>query len=494
MTATTPQPQSEGITNDDLRPTTASERTFTGWDIASLWIGLVVCVPNYYLAGSLVDVGMSWWQGVLIVVLANTIQLFPLILTGGAGAKHGVPFPVLARASFGVRGAHIPAVLRSLVACGWCGVETWIGGQALSLLLYLPNPSFVADFACFIVCFAVQLFITWKGVHRIRTLERHAAPLLIALTLALFAWAYARAGGLGRMLSLPSRLTPREFRSLLLPSLTANIGSWSGLALNIPDFTRHARSQSDQALGQAGLPLFMGAFAFVGLAVTSATEPIFGRLISDPIELLAAVGGGFFVRLVAVSGLCLALITTNVAANFVASANTFISLAPKVFTFGRGALLTAAIGVAFQPWRILSSSDSFMYTWLVGYSAVLAPISGIVIVDYYVLRRRELNIDALYSNSKFGDYYYSKGYNLGAIAALVMGIAPVIPGFLHKTKVLRDCPEVFVGIYDNCWFFGFFTGGTLYWGLSLLFGGGGGAGAETGDSLVADPLLRRVDS
>lgn len=461
--------------------------------MASLWVGLVVGVPSYYLAGSLVDLGMAWWQGIATVVAANIILLIPLVLTGHPGTHYGISFPVLARSAFGIRGAHVPTLLRALVGCGWFGIESWIGGEAVFLLLptalkksnwtsYLPwlgtSP---LEFTCFILFWLAQLAVIWKGMEGIRILEKYSAPILIILTSSLLCWAYVKAGGFGHMLTLSSRLSKSEFWSLFFPSLTANISFWATVALNIPDFTRFAKSQGDQIIGQAGLPIFMGLFTFVGLAVTSSTELIFGRIISSPIQLLGEIGGVFTVFL-AIFGISLATITTNIAANIVAPANALVNLSPSKFSFRRGALLTAILGIVCQPWRLLRSSESFVYTWLVGYSALLGPIGGIVLVDYYLIRRTVLDVNALYSTSPRGAYYYFKGFNLAAVVALIVGIMPVIPGFLHKVGILKSVAYVSIVIYNNAWFISFFFAGIVYWFLSQLRSNG-----ESSQS--TDPLL-----
>ncbi|RXH80835.1 hypothetical protein DVH24_004749 [Malus domestica] len=467
------------LTNDDLKPTRPDQRIFSKWEMACLWIGLVVGVPTYYLAGSLVDLGMAWWQGIATVVAANIILLVPLILTGHPGTKYGISFPVLARSSFGIHGAHIPTLLRALVGCGWYGIETWIGGEAIFILL--PNSikqSYMSqtlpwlgtspsEFACFIVFWVAQLAIVWKGMDGIRELEKYSAPILVTLTSCLVIWAYVKAGGFSHMLSLSSRLTTNQFWSLFFPSLTANISFWATVALNIPDFTRYAKSQTDQIVGQAGLPIFMGAFTFVGLAVTCSTEVIFGHVISSPIQLLGQIGG-FTTIILAIVGVSLATLTTNIAANVVAPANALVNLSPSKFTFRSGAIVTALLGIAFQPWRLLKSSESFVYTWLVGYSALLGPIGGIILADYYLIRNTNLSLKDLYSTSAFGDYYYSRGYNLAAMAALVVGILPVVPGFLQKVGILVSISDVYVIIYNNAWFFSFFSSGCFYWLLSRL--------------------------
>lgn len=462
------------LTNEDLKPTTPSQRTFSWLDMSSLWIGLVVGVPTYYLAGSLVDLGMAWWQGIATVVAANLILLVPLVLTAQPGTLYGISFPVLARSSFGIRGAHIPTLLRALVGCGWYGIETWIGGEAIFLLLpaHIKNSALShtlhwlgtspLEFSCFIVFWLAQVCIVWRGMDGIRKLEKNSAPILISLTSCLLAWSYLKAGGFGHMLSLSSKLTSAQFWTLFFPSLTANISFWATLALNIPDFSRFAKSQTDQIIGQVGLPVFMGLFTFVGVAVTSSTSIIFGRVISNPIELLGQIGG-LATTLLAIVGISLATLTTNIAANVVAPANALVNLNPKFFTFGRGAFLTAVLGIVFQPWRLLKSSESFVYTWLIGYSALLGPIGGIILVDYYLIKKMKLNIGDLYSLSPSGEYYFSKGYNVAAVVALVAGIIPVVPGFLHKIRALSDVSKGFVVVYDNALFFSFIIAGFVYW-------------------------------
>lgn len=450
-------------------------------------------VPSYYLAGSLVELGMAWWQGIATVVAANIILLVPLVLTGHPGTRYGISFPVLARSAFGIRGAHLPTLLRALVGCGWYGIETWIGGEAIFLLLpktikqsslsqFLPwlgtSP---LEFSCFIVFWLAQLAIVWRGMDGIRELEKYSAPILIILTSCLLLWSYVNAGGFTPMLSLSPRLSSSQFWSLFFPSLTANISFWATVALNIPDFTRYAKTQTDQIIGQVGLPIFMGAFTFVGLAVTSSTTVIFGRLISNPIQLLGQIGG-FTTMILAIIGISLATITTNIAANVVAPANALVNLSPSKFTFRRGALLTALLGIAFQPWRLLHSSESFVYTWLVGYSALLGPIGSIILADYYLIHRMNLSINDLYSLSPHGAYYYSGGYNLAAMTALVIGILPVVPGLLQKLGILTSVPDTFVAIYNNAWFFSFFSAGILYWILSCLKG-------KDRNSQPLDPLL-----
>lgn len=478
------RPPHPSLSNEDLLPTTLSQRTFSVWDIISLWVGLVVGVPSYYLAGSLVELGMSWWQGIFTVFAGNFLLLFPLVWTGHAGIKYGIPFPVMARASFGIYGAHIPTILRALVACGWFGIETWIGGQGIFVLLNallqgkLSNSSHVLmgtalpELACFFAFWLLQVVIIWNGVDSICQFEKYCAPILLLMSCALLIWAYVKAGGFGAMLSASSQFVvggakQGKFWQVFFPALTANIGFWATLSLNMPDFTRYAKRQADQVAGHMGLPVFMGLFTFLGLAVTSSTEVIFGRVISNPIELLGQIGGVLPI-LTSFIGLTLATLTTNIAANIMAPANAFVNLNPARFSFRTGALLTAVLGIIFGPWQFIKSSQSFISTWLVGYSALLGPLSGIILVDYHIIRKGHLDLDALYSTSQSEVYWYTNGYNLTAIGALVLAVVPCIPGFLYTIGFLKEIPNILLAVYDNAWIFGFLASGLLYWVMHLL--------------------------
>lgn len=476
----TPDPS---LINDDIAPTPVSERTWTVWNMAALWIGMVVCVPTYMLSGGLVELGMSWWQAVLTVCLGNLVVLVPMLLNGHPGTRYGIPFPVLARASFGILGAHVPALLRALVACGWFGIQTWIGGSAMYQLLSALSGRELgsadlpllgingAELACFLVFWAVQVLILWRGIDSIKVLESMAAPFLIAMGLALLLWAWLKADGWGPMLSAPSQFAPGgskegQFWSTFFPALTGMVGFWATLSLNIPDFTRYAKSQRDQMLGQAlGLPTFMTLFAFIGVAVTSATVVIFGEAVPDPVILVGNMGGGFGV-VISLLALTVATLSTNLAANVVSPANALVNVAPQHISFRSGALVTAGLGVAIFPWKLIESTSGYIFTWLIGYSALLGPIGGILLVDYYLLRRTRLDVADLYRRD--GAYWYHGGFNPAALLALVLGVMPNVPGFLAAAGFVDGVSEVWNGIYTYAWFVGFILAGGLYWGLSRL--------------------------
>ena len=467
------------LINADLAPTPLSKRTWTTYNIAALWISMSACIPTYMLASSLISEGMNWYQAVVTVFLGNMIVLVPMILNAHAGTKYGIPFPVYCRASFGVRGANIPALLRAFVACGWFGIQTWIGGWAIYKIstIYIPSwnalpPALgginAAQIACFLLFWSVNMFVIFRGIESIRFLLDIKAPLLIVLGLALLAWAYQQAGGFGPILSQPSQfvqggIREGQFWTVFFPSLTGMIGFWATLSLNIPDFSRYSRTQRDQMLGQAiGLPTTMALYAFIGVAVTSATIVIYGGFpIWDPVVLITRFTNPV-VLTVSLFALCLATLATNLAANVVSPANDFANLWPSRITFRTGGLITGIIGILIQPWKLVADPGGYIYTWLVGYSALLGPIGGILICDYYIIRKTSLSPVGLYRTD--GEYSYRGGVNPAALAALIAGIVPSVPGFLGTVGVMNRASVggFLMHLYSYAWFVGFLVAAFLY--------------------------------
>jgi len=454
--------QSSSLYNEDLAPVSPERRTWGLYNYISLWVAMSVCIPTYMLASGLIAGGMNWWESIGTILLGNLIVLVPMLLNAHAGTKYGIPFPVFVRASFGVRGANVPAVLRALVACGWFGIQTWIGGQAIFAMLSILWPAARGSTAglwiFFFAFWALNIFVILRGIETIKFLEGVAAPFMLAIGLLLLWWITNLAGGLGPVLRAPSKFaTTADFIRFFIPSLTGMVGFWATVALNIPDFTRYARSQRDQALGQAiGLPTAMTLYSFIGVAVTSASAVIFGEAIWNPVELLQRFNRPV-VALIALVALLIATLNTNVAANVVSPSNDFSNLNPRRISFRTGGLITGVIGVLLMPWRLLGDFSAYIFGWLVGYSGLLGPIAGIMIADYFVLRRCRLNVDGLYLSK--GEYSYSNGVNWRAIAALGVGIAIALCGLAFPP--LR-------WLYDYAWFVGFLVAGGLY---LLLMGG-----------------------
>ena len=472
------------LCNDDLAPVPAAQRRWGARSFASLWISMAACIPTYMLASSLISGGMNWWEAVLTIFIANLIVLIPMILNAHAGTLYGIPFPVYCRAAFGTWGANIPALLRALVACGWFGIQSWIGGEAIykicTVILHLtPAPATNwlgitgGQFLCFLLFWSINMWVVWRGIDTIRWLLNIKAPLLIALGLLLLAWAYRTAGGFGPILSQPSQFEPGQpqagkFFAYFFPALTGMIGFWATLSLNIPDFSRYAKSQRDQVIGQAlGLPATMALYAFIGVAVTSATTIIFGKTIWDPVEVLTRFQNPA-VLVLAMVALCIATLGTNIAANVVSPANDFAHLAPKKISFRTGGFITGIVGVIMMPWKLVADPTGYIFTWLIAYSALLGPIGGILIADYFVWRKRKLNLAALYQTT--GEYQYSHGISWVAIIALITGALPSLPGFLVNIKILAatSVPPALTNLYNYAWFIGFGLAFTVYLALRRI--------------------------
>src|SRR3954447_4646307 len=432
--------------NEDLAPVTRERRKWRVGSFAALWISMSACIPTYMLASSLIGTGMNWWQAIVTIFLGNLIVLVPMVLNAHAGTRYGIPFPVFCRASFGTRGANIPALMRAFVACGWFGIQTWIGGNAIFKILSVFVPSLgqssastlgitLPQFICFLFFWGINMLVVYKGIDCIRWLLNIKAPMLIALGLLLLAWAYRNAGGFGPILSQPSEFGPGhskegQFWKVFFPSLTGMVGFWATLSLNIPDFSRYAKSQRDQVLGQAlGLPTTMALYSFIGVAVTSATTIIYKETIWDPVDVLTRFTNPV-VLVIAMLALCLATLATNIAANVVSPANDFAHLAPHRISFRIGGFITGVIGILIMPWHLLANADRYINGWLIGYSALLGPIGGILIADYFVYRHRHLSVADLYKTD--GQYRFTNGFSFVAITAFLLGVLPSLPGFLIK--------------------------------------------------------------
>ena len=466
---------SASLYNEDLAPVSSSDRKWGTWNYAALWISMSLCIPTYMLASSLIGGGMNWWQAILTIFLGNTIVLIPMILNGHAGAKYGIPFPVFVRASFGTKGANIPAMLRAIVACGWFGIQTWIGGASLYNILRAWNPSLAEidnsslfpqalPMICFFVFWALNMFIIYLGVDSIKKLLVFKAFFLPIAALALLVWAIVAANGLGPILNQPSKFeTTTAFWNYFFPALTGMVGFWATLSLNIPDFTRYAKSQKAQVNGQIiGLPPSMTFFAFVGVIVTSATAIIYGNTEWDIVKLAGKFDSKLMVT-IAMVGIIISTLATNIAANIVSPANDFANLAPQKISFRTGGYITGIIGVLIFPWKLIADPNGYIFTWLIAYSSLLGPVGGIMIIDYFFIRNKELSTADLYNES--GIYSYGNGFNSKAIIALLVGILPNLPGFLLQIKMISadTFPEWISHLYNYAWFVGFIVSGIVYY-------------------------------
>lgn len=479
----------QDLWNADISPTGLDKRTWSRWNIAALWVGMSVCIPTYMLASGLISKGMNWWQAVLTIFIANAIVLIPMILNGHAGTKFGIPFPVLARSVFGLYGSNIPALMRAVVACGWFGIQTWVGGSAIHTMMQIIAPEMMASIdgvkslgfslgeasfigltlgqlISFLFFWLINMVFVWIGTESIRWLETLSAPFLIITGIAMLAWAYTRAGGFGPIFSKPSEFeTTGAFLAVFFPLLTAMVGYWATLSLNISDFTRFAKSQKEQLIGQSiGLPPTMTLFSFIGVAVTSATVIIYGEEIWDPVVLLGMFESKIAV-LFALFALCVATVSTNIAANIVSPANDFSNVAPRYISFKVGGTIAGILGILMMPWKLIANASVYIDIWLIGYSALLGPVAGVMICDYFVIKKREIEVDKLYDSES--------GYSIlnpWAIIALFAGILINLPGFIEiASKGSIEVPAVFNFIYTYAWFTGFLFSFGVYWLLSQIF-------------------------
>nr|WP_235502714.1 MULTISPECIES: NCS1 family nucleobase:cation symporter-1 [unclassified Kitasatospora] len=417
--------------NEDLRPVPVTDRRWTTYNFLALWVGMAHNIPSWTLASGLVALGMDWKQAVLTIALGNLIVLVPMLLTGHAGTKYGIPFPVFARASFGLRGANLPAMIRAAVACAWFGIQTWIGGEGIFLLAgkllgtWWQTAGQVAGqpwtlWLSFGLFWALEIALIARGMETLRRFENWAAPFVIVGALALLAWIAVKAGGFGPLLSQPSTLGwGSGFWKVFFPALMGMIGFWSTLSLNIPDFTRFGGSQRAQIRGQAlGLPTTMTLFALLSVLVTSGSQAVYGVPVWDPIALAAKMDNTAAI-LFALLTVLVATLSVNIAANVVSPAYDLANLLPRFINFRTGALITGVVGIAIMPWKLIANPHVYIFTWLGVVGGLLGTVAGILIADYWLIRRTELVLDELYRPA--GRYWYTAGWNLRAVLALLVG-------------------------------------------------------------------------
>jgi NCS1 family nucleobase:cation symporter-1 len=456
--------QASPLYNHDLAPVPLARRNWSTYNFAALWISMAHCIPTYMLASGLMVSGMNWWQALFTILLGNTIVLIPILLNSHPGTKYGIPFPVFARASYGTLGSNLPALMRALVACGWFGIQAWIGGEALQTFFASLIPGWAGllgagfggytttSWLSFMLFWGLNVFIIYKGMDLLRWVENWAAPFVLVMTAALLVWAVHRANGLGPLLAQPGRLpTFAEFFPVFIPSLTAMIGYWATLSLNMPDFTRFGRSQREQMVGQVvALPTTMAVFAAMGVLITSATVVIYGEAIWDPVKLV----GRFQTPVVVAISMFTAVVATlavNIAANVVSPANDFANAFPRFIDFKTGGLITGILAILMQPWKLLADPSGYIFTWLLGYSGGLGSIAGVLIADYWIVRKTRLRLEELYLAD--GVYRYAGGWNASAVIATVLGCAFAWAGLV--VPVMKP-------LYDYAWFVGFAVAAGLY--------------------------------
>jgi NCS1 family nucleobase:cation symporter-1 len=470
--ASTREIASSPLYNHDLAPVRVADRTWTTYNFAALWISMAHCIPTYMLAAGLIAAGMSWRQALFTILLGNSIVLLPILANSHAGTKYGIPFPVYARAAYGTVGSNLPALMRALVACGWFGINCWIGGQAVHTFCRAVLPFWAAHLSTaapghhalgewfgLLLFWLLNIGVVYRGMNLLRHVENWAAPFVLIMTALLLWWAVSRAHGLGTIMAQPGRLESfGPFFKVFVPSLTAMIGFWATLSLNMPDFTRFGRSQREQMVGQVvALPTTMTVFAAMGIIITSASALIFhGEAIWEPVTLVGKFTQPGIVA-VAMFTIVVATLSVNIAANVVSPANDFANAFPRFISFRTGGLITGVIGIAMQPWKLMADPSGYIFKWLVGYSGGLGSIAGVLIADYFIVRGRRLELADLYRPT--GTYRFTGGWNLAAVAATLLGCLAAWIGVVVKPLA---------ALYDYGWFVGFFVAAVTYLGAMRL--------------------------
>ncbi len=412
--------------NHDLAPVRVADRNWSTYNFAALWISMAHCIPTYMLASGLMDKGMSWSQALVTIALGNLI-----------------------------------ALLRALVACGWFGIQAWIGGQAVHTFFRVLWPAWptllgrigghaTTEWISFLLFWSLNILIVYRGMNLLRLVENWAAPFVLVMTAALLFWAISRAHGIGPILALTGKLQGASFWSAFWPALTAMVGYWATLSLNMPDFTRFGHSQREQAFGQiVALPTTMTVFAGMGVVITSATAIIYGKAIWDPVDLVGHFESRALVA-IAMFTIVVATLSVNIAANVVSPANDFSNAFPRFISFRTGGLITGLIGIAMQPWRLLESGDRYI-GWLITLSGGMGTVAGVLIADYWLVRRRKLQLEDLYLAR--GRYTYRGGWNTRAVVATAIGCLLAWGGLAIPSLA---------PLVDYGWFVGAFSAAASY--------------------------------
>lgn len=529
--------------SEDLAPVPANQRTWSKWHLAAIWVGMAVCIPTYLLASYMIKSGLNWYEALIIIGLANLIITIPMVLNGHAGVKYGIPFPVIGRAAFGTKGVHLASVTRGIIACGWFGVQTWIGGLAIYAIFNALTGSTgelglsIGKFVGFGIFWIINMYFIWKGTESIKWLETYSAPILIIMGIVLIYWSYTKADGFsivlnqsqqlektaasitkdneayylnlnslkdkeGQLKALEYNITSDkntawekftsepilisnaenvqvQFRNNDVVSsivnanlvnsesgsdskiwtyllwLTAMVGFWATMSISIADITRYAATQKDQVAGQfIGLPATMMLYSFVGIFVTCAAVINFKDILIaddapwDPVSLISKFKSPLVV-IVAQIFMIIATLSTNIAANVIAPSNAFSNLWPKKISFKTGGTITGIIGILIMPWWLLNEISGF----LIFVSGLLGPVLGILIADYFLVRKKKLELAELYKED--GVYSYGKtGFNKAAMIALFVGVFAALIGYWIPALNF---------LYSLSWFTGFIISFVLYY-------------------------------
>ncbi len=419
--------------NDDLRPSSPAERTWSTYHIAMLWVGMVIAVTSFSFAAALVSLGLSPIAAIINVAIGNLLVMIPMQLNSHAGTKYGFPFPVYAKVAFGKSGAQIPSLCRAIVAAGWCAVQCWVAGAAVAAIIGVFIPGFdTASYGRFIgfgIYLVINAWITISGSEAVKKLEAYGSPIEILVVIGLFIWTLKLGSSvgftMGDLMAIKTNDALVEQNGgwwfIFLAGITSNIAVWATLALNIPDFSRYAKGQKQQFWGQMiSMPLSMITLAVIGALFAQVTLLAYGTAEYDPTTVLEHLDGKVMTFVVGLLTI-IATLTTNVAANTVAPANGFSNLSPKKISYKMGVIITSVLCIAFRPWWIFGSAGAFMFSFLGTVGTILGPSAAIFVADYFIVKKRRIALVDLYNEGE-GRYTYTKGWNMKAFIAWIAAI------------------------------------------------------------------------
>lgn len=453
--------KSKNILTEDTRPIPKSERDWSTKNYINLWTGILVSIPVYMMASSLLSIGMTWYQAFLVCVIGHTLVLIPSILLGHFGTKYGASFPVLSKMVFGPKGTSIPTLIRAFMGCLWFGIQSWVGGVALDAIIgaILPiwNNLSVHGILSFIIFTAFNIYIGYHGSKAIKYLEDFSAPVLIILSGVVIAWALYVCGGFDGIFSTKvAGSNNSDFWKLFFPSLTAMIAFDSTIALNFSDFTRHSKTQKAQAVGQLiGAPIMTAFIVFVGICGSAGSEVAFGEAFWDPSILVSQFSNPVIVVIFSLF-IILATLTTNVACNLASAGVIFSTIFSKYLSYKNSIIFVGIIGVLFMPWRLMANPNSYVYFINGTLAVLLGPITGICMATYWIQYKTKLKVSDLYIQDK-GDYYYYKGWNISAIS--ILGCTSVL---IFACKYINGL----LWIYDSSYLIGCILTFSLYCGVN----------------------------
>jgi nucleobase:cation symporter-1, NCS1 family len=464
-TAAVPPWASPRLYNEDLAPTT--ERTWGTYSLFAMWMSDVHSIGGYTFAAGLFVLGLLAWQVFVALVVGIVIVFFLMNLTGFAGQRTGAPFPVIARISFGVFGANLPALIRAIIAIAWYGIQTWLASVAVVVLALSLWPGLKPwteggflglsplGWAAFAVMWVLQLMVIRRGMETVRRFQDWAGPAIWVVMFVLAIWIVVKAGS-GFSLNLSTQhLSGAAAAGAFVSAVALTVTYFSTLLLNFCDFARFAPDRRTVVRGNfLGLPVNFLAFAVVTVAVTAGSVAVFGKALTDPVEIVAQIGN-LWVTLIGAITFIIATIGINVVANFVSASYDLSNVAPKYIDFRRGGLISAVAAVVILPWQLYNSPVAINY-FLGGLGALLGPLFGIIFADYFLLRKQRVLVEQLYSENPDGPHWYRGGWNPKALAAFVPSALICL--------VLALVP-VFSAVASYSWFVGVVLGGAIYLGI-----------------------------